>query len=172
MSTELTKEQVMELHRLATLAPPYEMREIYAKDIRALCSLALKGLEAERLRDALAYISDPSNYLDEGMLKRPGGYRKVGIMSCSAEVRPWAFAKSAIATWPTQKCPECGQFPGPQTGEYPCATCGMPRTHDATPPAAPCKHGCVDGILPQDHIKDEGLKPCPDCQGTDKGGKL
>jgi hypothetical protein len=32
----------------------------------------------------------------------------------------------------TDGCPDCGQVDHGQTGEHPCATCGLPMTHDAT----------------------------------------
>ena len=35
-------------------------------------------------------------------------------------------------------CPKCGQiYDASKTGEYPCSTCGMPKTHDAVPESHP-----------------------------------
>jgi hypothetical protein len=35
---------------------------------------------------------------------------------------------------PEAPCPQCGQLPGRQSGEYPCAACGEPTLHDPEGP--------------------------------------
>lgn len=49
-----------------------------------------------RVLEGLEYMARNENYQDEGMLHRPGGYRKEGIVAISGEVRPWAFARELV----------------------------------------------------------------------------
>jgi hypothetical protein len=35
---------------------------------------------------------------------------------------------------PVAPCPQCGQLPGQQSGEYPCSACGEPTLHDPEGP--------------------------------------
>ena len=50
-------------------------------------------------------------------------------------------------------CPQCGQIPNGQGGEYPCQICGVPTLHDAN-------HGCPHRT-PTPHA--DGKKYCRDC---------
>jgi hypothetical protein len=44
-----------------------------------------------------------------------------------------AAAEIAGPGEPVAPCPQCGQLPGRQSGEYPCAACGEPTVHDPEP---------------------------------------
>ena len=52
--------------------------------------------EYNRLKVALEYMAEESNWLDDGTLKRPGGYQKRGIILYSHNIEPCTFAKMAL----------------------------------------------------------------------------